>query len=118
MPFGLTNAPRTFHHLINRVLKPISNIAAVCLDDILLHLKTEEEALGALHRVLELLWQEGLNLNLKKCAFLMTKVTFLGFGIEAGYVKPGDHKLQAVSEFPVLKTIHNSRCKVPFIGHL
>lgn len=113
MPFGLTNAPRTFQRLMNRVLKPVSDLAAVYLDDILLHSKTEEEALEALEKVLVLLRQEGLTLNLQKCAFLMTKVTFLGFEVEAGLVRPGDHKIKAVTDFPVPQSIHNVR---QFVG--
>lgn len=66
---------------MNKILLPASDIAAIYLDDVLLHAKTPEEALTGLRDMLILFRGEGLKLNIEKCSLLMTSVTFLGFEI-------------------------------------
>lgn len=55
--------------------------AVVNLDDVLIPSKTVEEGLERLKEVLKVFQDEGLTLNPKKCQFLMTTTTFLGFEI-------------------------------------
>jgi hypothetical protein len=117
MPFGLTNAPRVFQRYMNRILKPVQDIAAVYLDDILIHAKTPEEATEGLRRVLEILRTEGLTLNLAKCTFLTTTVEFLGFEINEGMVRPGGKKTEAVRDFPTPKTVHHVRQFLGLTGY-
>lgn len=117
MPFGLTNAPRCFQRFMNRVLGPVRNIAAVYLDDVLLHAKTVEEAIEGLKKVLQILREQNLTLNLKKCTFLTTSVEFLGFEIERDTVKPGKDKMKAVENFPVPTTVKNVRQFLGLTGY-
>lgn len=77
-PFGLTNAPRTFQRFMNKILCPVEDIASVYLDDVLLHAETIPNALVGIKKVLEIFRSEGVTLNLKKCSFLMTEITYLG----------------------------------------
>jgi hypothetical protein len=117
MPFGLTNAPRVFQRFMNRILGPIRGIASIYLDDVLLHARTLEEALQGLRLFFELLREENLTLNLKKCSFLMRKVNFLGFEISAGTVRPGAEKTAAVEQFPVPASVHNVRQFIGLTGY-
>lgn len=109
MPFGLCNAPRTFQRFMSSILGPIDNIAAVYIDDVLLHAKTIPEALIGLRKTLEIFRNEGVTLNLKKCSFLMTTVTFLGYEVSAGKIKPGKDKITAVEKFSTPKTVRHIR---------
>jgi hypothetical protein len=98
VPFGLTNAPRIFQRFMNRVLQPAREVAAIYLDDVLLHGKTVDDALKNLRKIFEIFRNEGITLNLRKCHFLMTSVTFLGFDIGDGRVRPGQDKTDAEAE--------------------
>lgn len=117
MPFGLTNAPRTFQHYMNRVLKPVQHIAAVYLDDIIVHASTEEESQERLFKVLKVLEEYNLSLNPKKCHFNVQGGTVLGFEISDGHVKPGRQKLEAVAKFPRPTTIKNIRQFMGLTGY-
>lgn len=117
MPFGLTNAPRVFQRFMNKILALTKAFAAVYLDDVLIHAKTIEDAMGNLETILKLLREEGLTLNLSKCYFLQLSITYLGFEISDGKVKPGSAKIKAIEEFPLPKTIHNIRQFIGLTGY-
>lgn len=117
LPFGLTNAPSAFQRLMNKILRPARDIAAIYLDDILIYSKTCEQALNNLEQVLILLEREGLTLNPEKCKFLMTSVEYLGFEISNSTVKPGKAKTGAVEEFPTPKSVHNIRQFLGLTGY-
>lgn len=117
MPFGLTNAPRVFQRLMNRILLPLKDIASVYLDDVLLHAKTVEEALNGLRKALLIFREEGLKLNMKKCSFLVTSVSFLGYEIGNGTVRPGAEKTESIRQFSPPKNVRQVRQFLGLTGY-
>ena len=79
MSFGLTNAPTVFMEVMNRMLHEYLDVfVVVFIDDILVYTKSEEEHERHLNLVLETLRKNQFYAKLKKCAFWLSEVNFLG----------------------------------------
>ena len=55
----------------------------------------------------------GLKLNLGKCSFLKGKLEYLGHEMSGDGVRPGDKKIQAITNFPTPGNVHGLR---QFVG--
>jgi len=70
----------------------------VDFDDILIFNRTQEEHIFHLIRVLKSLCKEKLFINLKKCAFLVSTVHFLGFIVSRDGVAIDPNKVKAIRD--------------------
>ncbi|GFW29319.1 retrovirus-related Pol polyprotein from transposon 17.6 [Trichonephila clavipes] len=78
MPFGLCNAPATFERMMDNLLRHFKWTMCLCyLDDIIVFSETFEDHLIRLRLVLKCLQEAGLQLNSKKCFFLLPKKRFI-----------------------------------------
>ncbi|RDY01010.1 Tf2-9, partial [Mucuna pruriens] len=85
-PFGLTNAPSMFMRLMNHVLRsPIRYCAVVYFDDVLAYSTCVDDHIVHVKDVLQLLKNESLYMNLKKCTFYAKEVVFLGYIPHEGF---------------------------------
>ncbi|RDY10241.1 Retrovirus-related Pol polyprotein from transposon 17.6, partial [Mucuna pruriens] len=81
MPFGLTNALSTFMRLMNHVLRSFIG-----------KFKTLREHVEHLHVVLNVLRENKLYGNLKKCSFCVEFVVFLGFVVSSKGISVDEEK--------------------------
>ncbi|KAG7572494.1 Integrase catalytic core [Arabidopsis suecica] len=110
MPFGLTNAPSTFMRLMNQVLRAyIGVFVVVYFDDILVYSKSLDEHLEHLKLILNVLREEKLFANFKKCTFCSDNLVFLGFVVSADGIKVDEEKIKAIRDWPIPKTVGEVR---------
>lgn len=105
MPFGLRNAASVYQRCINRALKSLKDtIALAYMDDVLCFSSTAAEGLERLDAVLVALSEAGFSFNISKCKFMKTQISYLGYVIYAGEVRPNPLKIQALIHAPTPKT--------------
>ncbi|XP_075786849.1 uncharacterized protein LOC142829675 isoform X2 [Pelodiscus sinensis] len=98
MPFGLHGAAATFQRLMDRLLQPHHAYAAAYIDDVVIYSPTWTAHLQHLEAVLKSLKEAGLTANPRKCQLGRREVTYLGYTVGQGTVRPLVDKVKAVQE--------------------
>lgn len=110
VPFGLANAPSVFMRVIQKLVKMVSSDELVAfMDDMLLSTVDVDNGLKLLEKMLIEIRKAGLKLNINKCSFLKSEVSFLGHEISADGIRPGNKKIEAVANFKSPANLHEVR---------
>ncbi|KAI5754097.1 hypothetical protein M8J77_005722 [Diaphorina citri] len=108
MPFGLRNSAPVFQRAVMQALGNLAHeYVVVYMDDILIIAETVAQALERLERTLSALTKAGFTMNLSKCSFIVPRVSYLGYEIENGKIRPNEKKIEALSRLPPPKTVQS-----------
>lgn len=97
LPFGLTNGPATYQRYMNTVLFDyLDDFCTAYLDDILIYSDNELEHQEHVCKVLQRLRKAGLQVDIKKTEFHVTRTKYLGFIISIDGIEVDPDKVSAV----------------------
>ena len=102
MYFGLCNSPAIFQLMMDSLFQNLINQGkiVVYMDDILIFSKTLEEHVGIVKEVLEILNNNKLSIQTKKCQFHQTKIEYLGTIISKDRIEVDSAKIKEISDWP------------------
>jgi transposase InsO family protein len=114
LPFGLTNGPATYQRYMNDVLFDyLDDFCTAYLDDILIYSENELDHEAHVKKVLQRLRDAGLQVDIKKCEFNVTRTKYLGFIITTDGIEVDPEKVSAVVNW---QTPSNVRGIQSFLG--
>ena len=97
LSMGLKGGPGSFQRMAELTVKDMDRII-VYIDDLLAHAHTHDQHRKDLNELFHRLRNVNLKLNLKKCEFGSTNVSYLGFRLTPQGILPGIDKLKVVRE--------------------
>jgi len=87
------------------------------MDDILIGSQTFDEMYEKIERILKVLKECGLTLNLEKCELYKQSITFLGHQIHEEGISPGEIKTNAIRMFPKPANVTDVRKLLGLTGY-
>lgn len=115
---GLRNAPAVFQHFLNEVFRELLGRGVIIyIDDILIYSNSLEDLRTLTHRVFDLAQQASLYMKASKCEFERTSVLFLGFQISSSGITTNPKKIEAISTFPVPKSLSEARSFIGLVSY-
>ena len=100
MPFSLHGAPATFQHFINDILSEHLNIfVSAYIDDLLIYSNSLREHKEHVYKVLGILRENGLQVDIKKYEFHVKEVLYLRIIISRHGIKMNPAKVAAVKDW-------------------
>ena len=93
---GISSALELYQHTIQQVLEGCEGAYNIH-DDIIIHGRTVKEYDVRLRKTFERIQEKGLTLNMNKCAFSMSKLTFMGYLLSNQRIKPTESRAEAVA---------------------
>ena len=109
MPQGLKNAPATFNRMVTQVLRPLRAFAPSYFDDIFVHSRAEDKLsavevhLDHLKRVFQVMRDNKLYANLKKCVFCAPEIPVLGCYVSNHGVRADPENISLICSWPTPK---------------
>jgi hypothetical protein len=105
---GLLGSPASFQRLMETIVAGLSNII-VYINNLLLHSSQHPDHIRQLDVLLARLISHGIKINLEKCVFGSTNVSYLSFRLTESGIKPGSDKLKAVAAAKPPYNVHKIR---------
>ena len=108
LPFGLSNGPASFQSYINHALRGyLDNFCTAYMDDILIYSQNLSEHQDHVKSVLQRLREHGLQVDISKCSFEATQVTYLGLIVSTKGISMDPKKVACVQEWPTPQSLRD-----------
>ena len=104
LSFGISSAPGIFQRAMEGLLQGIPGVLCY-LDDVLVSGSSESEHQERLYRVLQIMQDNMLKLEIEKCLIGVPQVSYLGYLIDKDGMHPTDTKVKAIIDAPAPRDI-------------
>lgn len=108
LPFGLRNAAQSFQRYLHSILRHLPFVYSY-IDDLLVASSSQQEHESHLRQLFECLNKHGICINLAKCEFGVSEVSFLGYQITSSGILPLPAKVKAIQDYPLPETVEDLR---------
>ena len=99
LAYGISASSAIFQRKMEELLQSVPQ-ASVYIDNVIVTEETEEKLIQVLDALLSIFEEAGLCLNKKKCQFLLTSVTYLGYVVDQFGIHPTADKMEAIRDAP------------------
>ena len=115
MLFGLANAPSSFQNFINNILHGmLDEFCTAYIDDILIYSNSKKEHQTHIRKVLAALKKAGLQADIDKCEFHVTKISYLGLIISTEGICMDPKKVETLQNWETLTCIRDVQAFIGF----
>lgn len=117
LPFGLCNGPATYQRYMNDVLIDyLDDFCIAYLDDILIYSEDEETHVRHVKKVLQRLRDAGLQVEIKKTEFHVTRTRYLGYILTDKGIEVDPEKVEALRNWEAPTTVAGVKSFLGFAG--
>ncbi|PWI46234.1 hypothetical protein CEE45_17880, partial [Candidatus Heimdallarchaeota archaeon B3_Heim] len=102
-PFGMKNSPAVFQRMVNNLIRDIDGCEGY-IDDVIIYSETWTDHLDRISNFFKKMSEAKLTINLLKSEFGQATVTYLGYVVGQGQVKPLTAKIDTIVKFPIPQT--------------
>ncbi|KAK9739757.1 Integrase zinc binding domain [Popillia japonica] len=117
LSFGINAAAEIFQDIIRQTLLGIPQVLNIS-DDILIYGRTQEEHDMSLRKVLHVLKEKHLTINVSKCIFNKAEVKFFGYLFTKNGIYPDPHKVNAIIDLEEPKTPTEVRSFLGMVNYI
>ena len=111
----LVKPPSSFPNFIHDILyEMLDKFCTAYTDDILIYNNSKKEYQTHIQKVLAALQKAGLQANIDKCEFYVTKISYLGLIISTKGIRIDSKKVEAVQNWEILTCIKNVQAFIRF----
>jgi hypothetical protein len=115
LPFGLTNGPATYQRYMNDILIDyLDDFCTAYLDDVLIYSENELEHQEHVLKVLARLREAGLQPDIKKCEFSVTRTKYLGFIVTTKGIEVDPEKVAVIKDWKPPTTVKGTQSFLGF----
>jgi len=117
MPFGLKSASNSFIRAVHKILQPIREFSDSYVDDLATFSDSWPMNITHTRQFLTEIRKSGLTLNLRKCDFAKSEVSFIGHVIGSGRHGPDHQKIATIEQMQAPTTKKGVRQIMGFFSY-